>query len=85
MPIGPTHECDWTPGALERIVAEAFSPRLTSGSTAQLAVIAAHPTRWYLYTLPLIVGSIVAVPAGVALLQLAAERMPHLRRLAGTS
>jgi hypothetical protein len=43
-------------------------PALKSGDNAQLALIAAHPTGWYLFTLFSIVGSLFLVPAAAALM-----------------
>lgn len=52
-------------------------PALKTGDSAQLALIAAHPTAWYLFTLFSIVGSLFLVPAAAALMTLTRERAPR--------
>lgn len=52
-------------------------PALKSGDNAQLALIAAHPTGWYLFTLFSIVGSIFLVPAAAALMKVTREGAPR--------
>jgi hypothetical protein len=49
------------------LAAEAFSPALKNDTGEQLSVIAAHSDRWYVYTLLLLVGSIVFIPGIVGL------------------
>ena len=39
------------------------APPLKSDAREQIAVIAAHPERWYWFTLLLLIGSILLVPA----------------------
>jgi hypothetical protein len=66
------------------LVASALvSPQLKSDEGAQLAVIAAHPTRWYWFTLLLLIGSILLVPALLGIAALVHERMPRLATVAG--
>lgn len=59
-------------------------PPLRSSASAQLAVVAAHPTRWYWYTMLLVLGSAAAIPAVIGLLRLAAARMPRAGAIGGT-
>lgn len=66
------------------LLAEAVSPRLESSASAQLAVIAAHPTRWYWYTILLVLGSVTGVPAAIGLLQIATARMRRIGAIGGT-
>jgi hypothetical protein len=66
------------------LAAEAISPALKSNAADQLAVIAAHPTRWYWYTMLLVIGSVTGIPAAVGLLQLGAARMPRIGAIGGT-
>ena len=65
------------------LVGGALSPQLKGDAGDQLAVIAAHPTRWYWYSVLLVVGSIVAIPACVGLLQLGAARMRRVGAIGG--
>lgn len=58
--------------------AEAVSPALKSSSAGQLAVVAAHPDRWYWYTVLLIAGTITLVPAAIGIASLATSRAPRL-------
>lgn len=60
------------------LAAEAVSPTLKTSSAAQLTVIAAHPHRWYAYTVLLIAGTITLVPAAVGVARLTATRSPRL-------
>jgi hypothetical protein len=50
---------------------------LTTSNTRQVALIAADPGRWYLFTLFTLVGSMLLVPALLALLDLGRERAPR--------
>ncbi|MGZ4398916.1 MAG: hypothetical protein ACXVZ1_10940, partial [Gaiellaceae bacterium] len=52
-------------------------PALKSSDSAQLMLIAAHPTAWYLFTLFSIVGSLFLVPAAVALMTMTREQVPR--------
>lgn len=65
------------------VIAGVISPALKSKEAAQLSVVAAHSTRWYWYTLLLVVGSIVVVPASVGLLQLGRARMRRVGTVGG--
>lgn len=58
-------------------------PALKSGDAAQLALIAAHPTGWYLFTLFSIVGSVFLVPAAAALMNATREGAPRTAILGG--
>jgi hypothetical protein len=76
--------------ALSLILAPLFSlgssvvsPALKSDEGAQLDVIAQHPTRWYWFTLLLLIGSILLVPALLGIGALARERAPRLGSIGG--
>jgi len=58
-------------------------PALKSGDSAQLALIAEHPTAWYLFTLFSIVGSLFLVPAAAALMTLTRDGAPRTAILGG--
>jgi hypothetical protein len=58
-------------------------PALKSGDSDQLALIAAHPTAWYLFTLFSIIGSLFLVPAAAALMTLTREGAPRTAILGG--
>ncbi|HEX4733652.1 MAG TPA: DUF4386 family protein [Thermoleophilaceae bacterium] len=67
------------------LVASALvSPQLKSDEAAQLGVIAAHPTRWYWFTLLLLIGSILLVPALLGIAALVHERSPRLATIGGS-
>jgi hypothetical protein len=67
------------------LVASALvSPQLKSDEGAQLAVIAAHPTRWYWFTVLLLIGSILLVPALVGIAALVHPRSPRLAIVGGS-
>ncbi len=51
-------------------------PALKSGDTAQLELIASHPTGWYLFTVFSLVGSAALIPASVGLMQATREAAP---------
>lgn len=51
-------------------------PALTSGDAAQIGLIAAHPTGWYLFTIFSLVGSAALVPASIALMNATREAAP---------
>lgn len=63
--------------------AEAVSPALHANWASQLAEIAAHPTRWYWYSVLLVVGSVTGVPASIGLLQLGRARMRRAATVGG--
>lgn len=71
-----------TAGALHAI-GGAISPGLRSSASGQLAVIDAHPTRWYWYTMLLVAGSVLAIPAVIGLLQLGRARMRRVGTIGG--
>ena len=59
------------------------APALRSDESAQLDVIAQHPTRWYWFTLLLLIGSILLVPALLGIAALVRERTPRLGHIGG--
>jgi hypothetical protein len=59
------------------------APSLASDAGPQLAVIAQHPTRWYWFTVLLLIGSILLVPALLGISALVAERAPRLGYIGG--
>ena len=65
------------------LVAELVSPALKAKSAAQLAVISAHPDRWYVYTLLLVIGTIVFVPAVLGVMRLVRDGSPRLAAIGG--
>jgi len=58
-------------------------PALKSGDAAQLALIAAHPTGWYLFTLFSIVGALFLVPASAALMNATRNGAPRTAIVGG--
>jgi hypothetical protein len=66
------------------VASAVVSPQLKSDEGAQLAVIAAHPTRWYWFTLLLLIGSILLVPALVGIAGLVHGRSPRLATIGGS-
>jgi hypothetical protein len=58
-------------------------PALKSGDAGQLALIAAHPTAWYLFALFSIVGSLFLVPAATALMALTRDGAPRSAIIGG--
>jgi hypothetical protein len=66
------------------LVASALiSPALKTDASGQLAVIAAHPSRWYWFTLLLLIGSLLLIPALLGLAALVRERSPRLGNIGG--
>jgi Domain of unknown function (DUF4386) len=61
--------------------ASAASPKLESNSKDQLAQIAAHPDRWYGYTLLLILGTMLLIPAIAGIVRLTGEGSKRLTYL----
>jgi hypothetical protein len=59
------------------------APPLKSDAREQIAVIAAHPERWYWFTLLLLVGSILLVPALLWIIGLVRTRAPRLADVGG--
>jgi hypothetical protein len=49
------------------LASSAVAPAFESDESAQLAVIAANPTRWYWFTLLLLISSLLLVPALIAI------------------
>jgi hypothetical protein len=60
------------------------SPAIKSNEAAQIAVIAAHPTRYYLFTILLLGSSMLLVPAIIGLMRMSAEASPRLSNIGGT-
>jgi hypothetical protein len=65
------------------LVSTLVAPPLESNDAAQLAQMAAHTDRTYLFGLLTVVGSILLLPAVVALVQLSARRSPWLAYVGG--
>jgi hypothetical protein len=66
------------------LVASALvSPALKSDEGSQLDVIAGHSTRWYWFTLLLLIGSMLLVPALLGLAALVHKRAPRLAAVGG--
>ncbi|MEA2445363.1 MAG: hypothetical protein QOJ12_2655 [Thermoleophilales bacterium] len=59
------------------------APALKSDAGPQLQVIAQHPTRWYWFTVLLLVGSILLVPALIGIAAMVRERSPRLGDIGG--
>lgn len=59
------------------------APALKSDEGAQLNVIAQNPDRWYWFTLLLLIGSILLVPALFGIAALVAESRPRLAVIGG--
>jgi hypothetical protein len=79
-----------TAAAISMIAAPVFlvasaivSPQLKSDEGAQIGVIAADPTRWYWFTLLLLIGSILLIPALLGIAALLHERAPRLANIGG--
>jgi hypothetical protein len=51
-------------------------PAVKSDEREQVAVIAQHPTRYYLFTILILTGSMLLVPALLGLMRLTRERAP---------
>ena len=58
-------------------------PAIKSDEAAQLAVIAQHPTRYYLCTILILGSSMLLVPALIGLMRMSVERSPVLSNLGG--
>jgi hypothetical protein len=65
------------------LVSALVAPALKSDEGAQLSVVAAHPDRWYWYTLLLLVGALLLVPALFGIASLVRERAPRLGAIGG--
>lgn len=60
------------------------SPAIKSHEAAQIAVIAQHPTRYYLFTILILVSSMLLVPAIIGLMRMSADGSPRLANIGGT-
>lgn len=70
-------------GPLLGLVSAVASPPLKSGTAAQLAEIARHPDRWYLYAIFITAGCALAVPAVIGVTSMLAGRAPRLALIGG--
>ncbi len=59
-------------------------PAIKSDEAAQIAVIAQHPARYYLFTILILGSSMLLVPALIGLMRLGAERSRRLANIGGT-
>jgi hypothetical protein len=59
------------------------APALKTDEGAQLAVIAAHPDRWYWFTILLLAGGLLLVPALLGIAIVVRERSPRLGEIGG--
>jgi len=59
------------------------APPIKSDAREQLAVVAAHPNQWYWFTLLLLAGSILFVPALLWIADLVRSRSPRLGEIGG--
>ena len=67
------------------VVAELVSPKLHSDAAQQLAAIAGHADRWFGYTALLVLGTILFVPATLALMRLSRAGSPRLTVVGGAA
>jgi hypothetical protein len=65
------------------LASSAVAPSFKSDAREQLAVIAAHPNQWYWFTLLLLIGSILLVPALFWIADLVRSRAPRLGEIGG--
>jgi hypothetical protein len=65
------------------IVSAVAAPPLHGSASAELAEIARHQSRWYVYALFIIVSTGLLVPAIVGLVSLLDERLPRLGLVGG--
>jgi hypothetical protein len=65
------------------LMSSLVAPALESDQRAQLDVIAAHQSRWYWFTLLLVAGSLLLIPAYLRLAALVRERSPRLGAVGG--
>lgn len=63
--------------------AEACSPKLESNAARQVAVIAQHQDRWYGYTLLLVLGTMLFVPAVLAVMRITRAESTRLSLAGG--
>ncbi|HTQ93161.1 MAG TPA: hypothetical protein VMK84_27080, partial [Streptosporangiaceae bacterium] len=59
-------------------------PPLRSGERAQIAAISAQPDRWYIFSLFILLSSIMLVPAVLALMRLLGHSRPVWALIAGS-
>jgi hypothetical protein len=59
------------------------SPAIKTNEAAQIAVIAQHPARYYLFTILILGSSMLLIPALIGLMRMTAERSPVLSNLGG--
>jgi hypothetical protein len=85
-----TRELPRTAVAMSLVLAPLFSvasalvsPALKSDEGLQLDVIARHPDRWYWFTVLLLIGSILLLPALLGIAALVARRAPRLGYMGG--
>jgi hypothetical protein len=60
-----------------------ISPPLKTDQGKQLAVVATHPDRWYWFTLLLLVGGVLLIPALFGIMRLLRTRSPKLGLIGG--
>src|SRR3954464_12907235 len=65
------------------LASAAVAPALKTDEGAQLDVIAQHPDRWYWFTLLLLIGSILLVPALLGIAAVVRQRSRRLGDLGG--
>ena len=65
------------------LVATGVWPPLRTGERAQIAAISAQPDRWYIFSLFLLLSSMMLVPAMLALMRLLGHSRPVWALLAG--
>jgi hypothetical protein len=66
------------------LVAACAWPPLRTGERAQIAAIAAQPGRWYVFSLFILLSSIMLVPAVLALMRLLGRTRPVWALIAGS-
>jgi hypothetical protein len=65
------------------VASSVVAPAFKSDTREQLASIAAHPDRWYWFTLLLLIGSILFVPALLWIAELVRSRSSRLAEIGG--
>jgi hypothetical protein len=65
------------------LVSGIICPPLTSDAGKQLAVVAAHRDRWYWFTLLMLVGELLLIPALFGVMRLLRTRSPKLGLIGG--
>ena len=66
------------------LVAACAWPPLRTGDRAQIAAISAQPGRWYIFSLFLLLSTIMLVPAVLALMRLLGQSRPFWALIAGS-